>query len=173
MPQELNSESVSLMGPFNESREIRQHKRAVTGLNNPKMRLESSKRIIRNLRPCGGEPRNQRRLSCVWKADQPHVGEQLQFQAQLQQFSRFALFLLGGSLVCRGGETRISTSAATSMRNCVALARRCEVEDLLARVCVVDNGSHRNWDFDALPVTSGSVATLAMPAAFGFVLRIE
>ena len=86
--------------------------RIVVHLHHAQIGLERGERIVGDLGPRRGDARDQGGFAGVGKSDQPHVGQQLQFQPQALLLARLAGFVLGGRLVRGGGEARVALAAA-------------------------------------------------------------
>src|SRR5580704_1836049 len=107
------------------------------------MRLQRGERVSRDFRARGGDARNQRGFSRVGKADQANVRQKLEFEAQVALFAGAAIFVFARCLVPGSGKGRmaIAATAAAATRSQKALAGSGEVENLLARCIVKDDGS--------------------------------
>src|SRR5436309_12289980 len=76
MPQEFVSQSLSLMRPFDEARNIGYDETFPLVITDyPKVRNQSRKRIIGNLRTDGGDGRDQRRLTGVRHPNNAHISQ--------------------------------------------------------------------------------------------------
>ena len=142
-------------------------------LDHAQVRFQRGEGVIGDLGPRGGDARNQRGFAGVGKADQAHVGQQLQLQAQALFFARAARLVLGGRLVGGGGEARVALAAAAAARHHEALAGLGEIAQALAGGFVVDHRAHRHVEFDGMALGAGAVAAFAVAAALGLVLRVE
>src|SRR5258706_15255975 len=81
--------------------------------------------------------------------------------------------MLGGSLMRGGGETRVATPAASALRDHKTIAGLREVVQHFAGGRVVNHGSYRRLNVDRIAVVAFAIATLAVPAALGFVFGIK
>ena len=81
--------------------------------------------------------------------------------------------MLGGRLMRGGGEVLVAASSPAAVRDGEPVARLREIVQQLARVGVVDDGSHRHRQLDRRAVAPGAIAAFAVPASLGGVLGIE
>ena len=61
--------------------------------------LQCGERIVRNLRTCGRDARNQRGLPNIRIADQPDIRKQFQFEAQRPFFTGASVFMLARGMM--------------------------------------------------------------------------
>ena len=102
VPQKLVPQARAGMGPFNEPRNIGEHKMPIQAhLHHAKVRILRRKRIIGNLRPGFRQSAQERALAGVGFADDADVGDDLQFEEQLSFFT-FA----SGRMIARGAIRR-------------------------------------------------------------------
>jgi hypothetical protein len=174
VPQKLNSEAVAFVRAFDDAGNIGHNERAVIAeLNDAEVRFERGERVIGDLGSGGGDARDQRALAGIRKADQTHIGQEFEFQPQLELVAFLARFVLGGRLMRRGGEPGIAFTAAAAARDGEHLTGRGEIEELLAGLIVVDDGADRDVELDRSAVLAVAVGTFAVTASLGGVFGIE
>src|SRR5471032_1587113 len=174
MPQELDAQAMAQVRPFDEAGDVGHHEAAeIFQLDHTQIGLKSSERIVGDLRPGRRNPRDQRGLACIRKTHQPHVGQQLQFQAQPFLFAGPAGLMFGGRLVRGGGEMLVAASAPAAARHREALIGVSEIVEPLAGHLVIYHGAHRDLHLDGVAFGAGPLAAFAVAAALGLVLRVE
>jgi hypothetical protein len=171
--QKLRTQAASFMRPLDQTGNIGQHKRTITGLHNTQIRLQRGERIICDFRLRGGETRDQRRFSRIGEPDQPDVGQQLKLEAQPQHLTGLAFFMLGRRLMCGAREASVAPPAASSGSHRKGLARCRKVDELLARIGIVNDGSNWNRKLHPGSIAAGTIAALPMTPALGSVFRIK
>ena len=72
-----------------------------------------------------------------------------------------------------GGEMLVSASAASAAGDDEFFAEDGEVVDDLAGGLIDDDGADGDGDFDGIAIAAGFVATFAVSAAFGLMLRVK
>jgi hypothetical protein len=170
---ETECPSHGLHARLQSNQEYRPSRRCDPRLHHAKIGLQRGERIICNLRLRRGQSRNQSRLSRVRKTNQPNIGQQLQFEPQLDQFARLAFFVFGRGLVSGRGKTRVAFSAAARLLPPPKCRRGREIEKLFVGFGIVNDRAHRNRQFNAGAIFARFVATFAVAAALGCVFRIE
>ncbi len=116
----------------------------IANRDHSKIGLERGERIIRNLRPRRRDARDQRGLAHVRISHESHVREQLQLEAVSMFLARTPRFVLSRGLMHRCSEARIAASAAASAGNHETLIGLRKLEDFLAGLVIVDDGSDGN-----------------------------
>ena len=120
---------LPFMRAFDDSRNIGHHKAAmIRQLHDAEIRLQRRKRIIGNLRPRRRNARNQRRFARIRITHQPDIRQQLQFQLQLFEFARLAVFVFGRRLVRGVVKRALPAAAAPALRREPALPVFGEIE---------------------------------------------
>ena len=137
------------MSPFNQPRNIRHDEAAFflgfSDRHDTEVGLQSREGIVGNLRPRRRDTRNQRGLANIGITDQPHIGEQFEFQAEDTLFARPSFFMLTRRLMRGRGKARIPPPTPSAASNHDALIRMGKIVDFLAGFGVVHNRSHRNF----------------------------
>ena len=81
VPQELNAEANSSCGTFDQSGNICTHEpRTCPNIHDTEVRVQRRERIVCDLGPRCGDPREQRRFTSVWQAQKTHIGEHLKLK---------------------------------------------------------------------------------------------
>ena len=92
MLQKPIAEPLAFVRPFDEPGHVGDDEAAIAAQrHDAEIRGERRERIVGDLRPRGGNARDQRRLAGVGKADEADVGEQLQMKLQLFGLARQCL----------------------------------------------------------------------------------
>ena len=151
---------------LDQSRDVGDDEAAVlVGAHDAEVGCEGRERIVGDLGPRGGDRADQRRLAGVGHAQQPHVGEHAQFEAEPARLA----FLPGGRLPRRpvGArlEVQVAQAPATALRDLRALAVVGEVGEALAAVGVGHHRAHRHAQHDVLAALAVLVGTAAVLAA--------
>ncbi len=94
------------------------------------IRRQRRERVVGDLRPRGGDARNQRRLAGVRKADEPDVRQQLEMEPEVFLFAGQTRFGPPRRAVRRRRKVRVSTPAEPALRDQHALARLRQIRDL-------------------------------------------
>src|SRR5687768_12515149 len=116
MSEELNAESRAFVRSFDEPRDIGDHKAAVLArFDDSEVRFQRGERVIGDLRTRGRDAGDQCRFSGVWESDEPHIGEQLELEAQMSFFALASVFVLGRGLVRGSGKTCVAAPAAPAL----------------------------------------------------------
>src|SRR4029077_553201 len=84
-----------------------------------------------------------------------------------------AVFVFSRRRVRRGGEARVTASAASTLGDDVAIAGRGEIVQQFARFGVIDHGANRCRKFYRVSVMSSLVAAFAVPPALGLMFGIK
>src|SRR6185437_431268 len=172
--EELNAKAFPLVGAFDQTRNVGNHKCAVIRqFDDSEIWLESIERIISDLRAGGRNTGDQRRFSGVRVTYEPDIGQQLQLETEAAEIAGTARFMFRWRLMGSSGEPGIAASAASAAGDDPCLAIVGEVKQLFSGFVIEDGGSDRHRDGDAFAVVPGSIAAFAVPAALGRVFGIE
>src|SRR5205823_1846143 len=115
MPQEFVSQTLSLMRPFDEPRNIGYDETLPLVItDNPEVRNQSRKRIVGNLRTDGGDRRDQRRLTRVRQPNNAHISQQPELDLQLQFDSGHARLSITRAPVRRLDKMSIALPSSTA-----------------------------------------------------------
>ena len=122
--EELVAESMPRMRAFDESRHVGDDEAPVAAqADDAEVGRQSRERIVGDLRARGGDARDERRLAGVRKADETHVGEELQPEVQPFDLARLARLVAARRAVGGAGEGRVAAAAASALRDEHALIR--------------------------------------------------
>ena len=166
--KETDAESHAGVRTFNQSGQIgddkstsavsfRRFPRRSVGGNHAEARLKRRERIIGDFRMRGRDSGNQRGLARVRKADQTHIGQQLQLKVQVALLAGHALFGFSRRLMPRLGEVLISASATPALSDQHALARLGQVGNLFAGVLIGDDCANRHQQDHVFASMPGAV----------------
>src|SRR5580698_3641492 len=137
------------MSPFNPPRNIRHDEATVflgfSDRHDTEVGLQSREGIIGHLGPRRRDTRNQRGLANIGITDQPHIGEQLEFQAEDTIFAWPSLFMLTRRLVRGRSKARIPPPTPSTASNYYAFIRMGKIVYFIAGFRVVNNRSYRNF----------------------------
>src|ERR1043166_8414200 len=173
MTQKSITQAMTLMGTFNQSGNISNDEGAkIAEIDYAQMRLESRKRIIRNLRLGRRYRGNESGLARVREANQSGVGQELQLELQLPFFAVASFLVIARSTIRRSSKVRVAKSSATSPRRQPALSIFGKVKEQFVRDCV--ENLRADWDADdyVFAFLSRSIATLTVHAATRHVQRV-
>ena len=130
MPEELVSQSLPAMRAFDQAGDVRDDKAAfVAQADDAEVRDECGEWVIGDLRTRRGDARDQRRLAGIGKADQAHIGQQLQLEAEELLLAGFSRLDLAGRAVGRRREMGVADAATAALCHQDAVARVCEVRN--------------------------------------------
>src|SRR6185503_17688197 len=108
------------------------------------MRLQSSKRIVRDLGTRGRDAGYQRRLAGIRKTNQSNIGDQFQLELQRSDFARLAVFVMTRRSIGRSRELRVASSTSSTARDNGALTHNRKIVKQLIGVRVGHQCSDRN-----------------------------
>ena len=116
---------------------------------------------------CTGQPAEQGRLAGVRFADQPHVGDHLQFQRDFALLPRKTGLEFTRSAVHGGGEVLVTPPPFAPLGNDHRIADILEVAEQMPPLQVADQRTGRDDNDRVLPFAAGAQFPLAVPAPFG------
>src|SRR5208282_5620826 len=147
--------------------------RAVRG-DDAQVRLECGEGIVGDFGARRRDAGNQGGFAGVGQADQAHVGQETQFEAQVALLAGLAVFEFARGLVPGFCEVLVAAAAAPAARGQKTDARLGEVEEYFAGIVVVDQRADGNFKqgvgaglavaVGAQAVTPGVRAKLAVEA---------
>ncbi len=183
VPQKADAQPHAGMRAFDQAGQIGDDERApahvptfsrsAVGGNHAEARLERGKRIIGDFRTRRGNARNQRGFARVRKTHQTHVGQQLQFEAQVALLAGLALFGFARRLMPGLGEMLVAAPAAPALREQNALAGLGQIGKPLAGSSIGDHGADRHQQNHVRAGMAGAVRAFAVAAAVGLEFAIE
>ena len=170
--QELMAQARAFGSAFDQAGNIGDHKALlVRHAHHAQVRVQGGKWVIGNFRARVRDGRNEGRLAGVRHAQQAHVGQYLQFQAQFAAFAFLALTFLAWRAVGRGLEVDIAPAAFAALGQHFGLAVFGQIgQDFAARV-VDDQGADRHAQVDvigALAIAICATARLAIASLVHF-----
>src|SRR5882762_5123796 len=182
VPQKSNTQSRAFMSAFNQSRQVGDDVRSpdlaafaapsAVRVYYAQVRLQRSKRIIRNLRPRRGYHRNQRRFTRIRKAHKPYVGQQSQLQPQLPLLAGMPILMLPRSLMPRFREILIPASPAPTLRHQHSLSGCGQICDGFSALPIEYQRSHRYLQKHVFAGMARAIRSFAMASAIRLELAI-
>ncbi len=128
--EELVPEPDALARALDQPRDVGDDELAsLGGLDRAEHRRERRERILRDLRPCVRDPRQQRRLAGVRQTDECGVGQQLQAQVDDPFVARHAHLGVARRLARRRREALVTAPARAALRDDDPRTRVREVGD--------------------------------------------
>ncbi|MNS84961.1 hypothetical protein D3C72_1188070 [compost metagenome] len=131
--------------------------------------MQRGEGVVRDLRLRIGDARDQRGLAGVGQAQQAHVGQHLQFHAQVAVFAFLAGRPLARRAVQAGLEVDVAHAALAAGRQHDFLFVRVQVEQDFAGFGVMDDRAHRHAQGDVRSGRAVLVGAAAVLAALGAV----
>ncbi len=129
--------------------------------------LQRRKRVRGNLGPGRRRAGEQGALAGVGHADQPHVGDELELQAEVSLLAELARLELARGLVRGGGKGPVASAAFAAPADQDLHPRFVEVFEQEIEVGVVDQGARRDGNDQVLAVLAVHVLPLAVLASLG------
>jgi hypothetical protein len=170
--QELVTEAGAFRRAFDQARDVGDDEALrMRHAHDAEVRMQGRERIVRDLRTRIRHGRDERRLAGVRHAQQAHVGQHLQFEAQLAAFAVLAVRLLARRAVGRRLEVDVAPAALAALGQQLDLFVLRQVGDDLAGDVVDDQGADRHAQVDvfgALAVAIGTAARLAVARRVDF-----
>ena len=161
MTQKSVSEPPSIGGTLDETGDVGDDElKVVLESDDTEVRFKSCEGVIGNLGLGGRDPGDERRLTHIGKADEGHIGHQLEFEIEPLFLAHLTLFGEGRSSPDIRKEPGIALAAASSGCRHPAIAVMDQIGQHLA-VEVVDHGALR--DINDQIVSTGSVLLLSLP----------
>jgi hypothetical protein len=157
MAEEARAEPGPLVRAGDQAGDVGQHEIHLPRAHHAEVRVQRGERVIRDLRPGGGDGSEERRLARVGQPDQPGVGDQLQPKPDRQLLARLAGVGVPRRLVRRALEVRIAEAAVAAAGEPHALTRLPEIGEQGLVVLGVDLGARRHLDDDVGAVRAGAV----------------
>ena len=139
----------------------------VVGRDDAEVRDERRERVVGDLRLGRRDRGDQRGLAGVRKADDRHVGQELELDRETPLLARKARLGEPRGLSRRCGEVLVAPAAVSAADQEHALARGDEVGELLAAVGVRHDRAERQVDLDVLARLAVAVRAHAVLAALG------
>ena len=130
---------------------------------------EGGERVVRNLGLDRRDSRDEGGFSRVGVPDDPHVGDQLQFQAEGTGFTFPAGFGPAGSLVGGGRETGIPPASPAAPGDDEPLIVLGKVSEEVSGFSVPDDCPHGHWEDEVRRASAFLVFSFSVLASFGVV----
>ncbi len=166
--QKARAQPVAGVGAFDQTGDVRDHKPALAGqLGDAEVRFKRGERVVRHARAGVTDLAQQCALTGIGLADQAHVGDELQFQAQIPLLAGLAVGELPRRLVRGRLEVLVAEAAAPAAGDEHALVQPIHVGQQLAGVGVVDQRARRDPDFQVGPGLAAALAARAGLAGLG------
>ncbi len=167
--QELVAQPAARVRALDQAGDVGQHEIAVIDHHHAQVGTQGGEGIVGDLGLGAADHRQQGGFAGVGHADDAHVGDQLELQAQPQFLARLALLgharrLVGGAL-----EGRVAAAAAAAAHDNRLLAVGDQIGDQLVAVAQIDDGAGRHGDDAVLAGPALLVGAAAVAAA----LRLE
>src|ERR1044071_3595452 len=116
MSEKTITQPVSFVRALDQSRNVRNHKRAeVAHIYHAQMWLKSREWIVGNFRVGGGNSRDERRLAGVRKNDQTHIRKQFQLELEFKFLARTSFLVITRRAICRSRKVRIAETATPGL----------------------------------------------------------
>src|SRR5262245_34216310 len=171
--QELVAEALALGGAGDQAGQIGDDEGPIgVGARDAERWRESRERIVRDLRLCRRQPRDQRGLARIGEPDDADVGEELELQVQPPARPRTAEVGAARRLIGGRGEARVAAPAAGAAHHEHALSRRGEIPQQLAGVAVGDHRADRNAQDEIVAGRAGAVAAFTVQAPLRLVMTL-
>ncbi len=162
MPKELVTQPRALGRAFDQAGNISHDEAAVViHAHHAKLRMQCRERIVRDLRPCGGDGADQTRFSGVWHTEQADVGEHFEFKLQLLALAEFARCRLARRAIGARLEVEIAEAAFAAFGEQRFGAGRGEIGDDVAAVRVTKHGADRHAQHNVLGAAAVAIRTAA------------
>ena len=167
------AEPPALRGARDQPGQVGDDERALrVHAHDAERRRERGEGVAGDLRPGGGQPRDQRRLARVRVADHAHVGEQPELEVEPALGAGAAEVGAARRLVRGGREAGVAAAAGRSAHGPQALAGLGEVAEALAAVALGDDGAERHVEHEVLAARPVAIGALAVLAALGVVVAL-
>ena len=168
--EELEAEPLALARALDETGHVGDGEAHVAGLDHAEVRVERGERVVGDLRPRGGDRRDEAGLARRREADQRDVGDRLELEDDIALPAGRAQQGEAGRLALRVREGRVAESADAAGRGDEAHARLDHVDERLAGL-VLDDGADRHRELEVLAGGAGAVVAHPEPAVAGRAVR--
>ena len=161
MAQEIVPQPRALRRALDEPGDIRRHKRFIVIFHNPQVGRKGGKMVVRDLRLCGADFRQECALAHVGEPNQSHVRNHLQFQNKGVNLRLFPLLREVGRVPPRSGKAHVALAAPAAAREQNLFAVRIHVAQNFARLRVAHEGAEGHGKDDVLPALAETVVRAA------------
>ena len=170
--QELVAQALALARALDQTRNVGNDVRILTGTHHAEVRHERGKRIVGDLGTGGTHARDERRLTHRGKAHERGIGHKLHLKLNPVLLGRFAQLCERGRAAHRRHKVRVAQATGTAGRHDNALAIVHQVGNLEHRglrlgVELAHHGAHGNLQDQVLAALTVTTGTLPVRAAFG------
>ena len=164
VPEEFQPESLTGGRTRDQARHVGDHERAAVGLHDAEIGHEGRERIVSDLRTSGRHGGDQRRLAGRWEADEADVRDALEFEHDVERFTRLAQLGEAGRSTARVRQRRVAATAPTAPGRLERRTGADQIGQHLA-VPVQHDGAVRDLDDQvcavrALPVAAGTAGAV-------------
>ena len=168
MTKESQTESFTLRGALDDTRDICHHKRlAVTIADDAQRGFHRGERIVSYLRTRIRQSRYQSRFTSIGEAHQSDIREQLQLEDDGHLLHRLTRLGIARRLVGCRAELEIAESASSAFQQHDLLTVVGDVADVLARLRIIDHRTAGHVDIDILAIGAVTLVAPAVPAVLG------
>jgi len=122
------------------------------------------------LRTRGGYGGDEGRFAGIREADEPDIGQELEFKAQMFFFARGAVFEVRRHAVRRCGKMTVAASAMAAVRNHDAFSVGHQIGQNFSGLLVVNHRADGKFDGDGFSAASAAMGGAAVPAVFRLVM---
>ena len=170
--QELVAQALALARALDQTRNVGNDVRILTGTHHAEVRHERGKRIVGDLGTGGTHARDERRLTHRGKAHERSIGHKLHLELNPMLLGRFAQLSERGRAAHRRHKVRVAQATGTAGRHDNALAIMHQIGNLEHRglrlgVELAHHGTHGNLKNKVLAALTVTTGTLPVRAAFG------
>ena len=149
MPQEFVAQTNATMGAFDQARQIGQDKSPFPAdQDQTEVRMLGRKWIVADFRLGAGKTAQQRRFAGIRQADQPGVGNDLQFQDDPAFLAKRAGLEFARGTVDGSGECLVASPASAAVSDVYFLIGFRQIAEDVPAVTVDDQGAGRHGDDD-------------------------
>ena len=157
--QEAVPQARALGSPLDQPRQVRQAQgAALPQVGDAEQGHEGCEGVVGHLRPGGGDRGEEGALAGVGQANQTHVSEQLEFQAQVPTLSRLARGRLARRLVDGVGEVHVAAPVGATAGHAEGHLGHGEVAQEVAPLSIVDEGADGHLEHEVLSAAAGALA---------------
>ena len=164
--EEADAEAGTVGGSFDQARDVGDDE-ALFGANahDAEVGVQRGEGVVGDLRAGCGDGADQRALAGVGQAEQAHIGQDAQFEAEFMLFALFALGALARCAIGRGFEVGVAEAALAALGDQHFLVVFGKVGEHFAGVQVGDDGTDRHAQHDVFAAGTVAVGAAAVLAA--------
>ena len=153
-------------GPLDQAGNIG-HDKALFGphTHHAQIGMQGGEGVVCNLGPCVAHGRNEGGLAGIGHAEQPHIGQHLEFELEASALARMPQRLLPGGSVDGALEAQVAKAAITALGHEHRLVGHEQLVQHFARLGVAHDGADRHLEGDVLAGRAEHVGPHAMLAA--------